>query len=1129
MHTWRKVSCCLVAAVAAMTALSESVDGLAVEPTIIEAESQSDLIASSPELLNVPATGYRGIWYYNQKLDDEYVYKYSGGFGAYCAGHVPMAIYAPEVNKTFFTFGGTTPNNLTLLQCVSSFDHTTKTLGTPTVVYDKHTTDANDNAVLGLDGDGYLYLFSASHGPARQSAIARSKRPYDCTEFETVYTGNFSYPQPYFVPSKGKFLFIHTVCQDSTDQGANCIAYFDPSTCQMSDSQELCFINDGDYLRSWQSADGRIGIAFDQHPTDKPDTGLNYRTDLFYMETRDGGETWVTADGTALTLPITSRDTPARVFSYADKNLNVYIKGVAYDSANRPYVLYIVSKGDQPGPDNDPRQWKVAHFDGEQWTECDTGITSDSNYDFGQLEVLANGDLRIIGATERGPQPYNPGGEIAAWVSQDGGTTWTKTKNLTSGSVRNQNYPRRVLGGAHSGFLTFWADGDGRKPSVSRLSYCDENLNAFPMPLEIGDAPQTELPSGYDRLACITGQGGQYINTEFTPLCTDSVEMKIVLMWRLSTECIFCARDKDAKGTYSLFSWSLQQVARCDFNDGGQFGAELFPVKKPCTFVVDGNARRFAKNGVEYKLQEIQPGSSGTYTVASRLFFFASHKAEAESTLGNYGTFEMYGAVIRDRLGNVKRNYVPCMRQSDGAVGLYETIEGRFLGNSGSGKFMFRTDVVYVDANASPDNQPPYNSPDNAANSIEKGIANVKSGGKVILAPKQTWSLDTDLSCDVSLVGPNDRSTVITGAGVSVNANQVLENLTFVNDIVTVKAGGVISNCVVRGGSGSGAHGLALGIEGGMAVDTTIEEFNGVGVLMLRDSVSTTACPTLVRCVVRNARREGDPDEAHYAIVSIGKQAQAVLRDCVITNNVNRSMFGGAIGYVYVTGGGPIPNFKLDYNYDLVLDRCVIADNQGRFGALRLSSSTSPAQDVALPHVYATNCLFASNKSINRGNQTANRTFLGRGEFVNCTITGNRPATVSGSKLLFNMVNTTDCPNAKACNFVNTVISDNDNATTYDTSGGRGPISARNCIFPEAGDAAYTGKGDLVGPAIFRGTGTTPYALKKNSSGYGTGDASIWTKDDVDLEGKTRLNRNGSVDMGCYRSHLDLGLLLFVM
>ena len=1122
MHTWRKVGCCLVAAVAAMAALSESVDGLAVEPTIMEADSQSDLIASSPELLNVPAVGYRGIWYYNQKLGGEYVYKYSGGFGAYCAGHIPMAIYAPEVNKTFFTFGGTTPNNLTLLQCVSSFDHATKTLGAPTVVYDKHTTDAHDNAVLGLDGDGYLYLFSASHGQTRQSAIARSKRPYDCTEFETVYTGNFSYPQPYFVPGKGKFLFIHTAYQSVIGNRANYISYFDPSTCEMSAPQQLCFINDGDYLRSWQASDGRIGIAFDQHPTGKPDVGLNYRTDLFYMETRDGGETWVTADGTALTLPITSRDTPARVFSYADKNLNVYIKGVSYDAANHPYVLYIVSKGYQPGPANGPRQWKVAHFDGEQWTECDTGITSDSNYDFGQLEVLANGDLRIIGATERGPQPYNPGGEIAAWVSQDGGTTWTKTKKLTFDSVRNQNYPRRVLGGAHSGFLTFWADGDGRKPSVSRLSYCDENLNVFPMPLETVVSPNLEVPPDYKRLGAIRGQGAQYINTEFTPLCTDSVEMKLMLNQRTKTETIFCARNNGANGAFTMFSYNngTYDMVRGDFGANGvQRGYAPFPVGKDCTFVMDGNSRRFSKDGVECTCTLSQGDLPGNYTVGSELVFFASHKGL--SGFGNYGTFDMGGAVVRDRLGGVKRNYVPSQRLSDGVLGLYETVEGRFFTNGGSEVFVAvaeRPAVVYVDQNASADNVPPYDSPDNAANTIEKGIANVKSGGKVILASNQTWDLGTALSRDERffLVGPNDRSTVITGAGVSVNVNQVFENLTFVNDIVTVNAFGIISNCVVRGGVGTGFEGRALVVNGGLAVDTTIEDFKGNGVWMERDEVST-----LERCVIRNG--DGGLDTSkHYSSMAVLPSATAILRDCVITNNITRcSGSGGILGYAFT---GNASDWAANYDYNLILDRCVVAENQGRCGVMRLCNQGALKKSDHCAHVYATNCLFACNKSVAVGTSGASATFWCRGEFVNCTIAGNSPA-----GKVFHLANqdAATCPaNAEVCKLVNTIISDNGDIPTYDST--YGPITARNSVFREAEAATYAGKGDLVGPAIFRGTGTAPYVLTKRSPGYGTGDASIWTEKDLDLVGKRRLNSDKSVDMGCYRSHPLGGLIVFV-
>ncbi|MEO1972630.1 MAG: hypothetical protein ABGX07_13795, partial [Pirellulaceae bacterium] len=49
-----------------------------------------------PVTLNTKADGYRGIWYMNQPSNDEYVYKYSGGLGTYCAKHKPFAIYCEQ-------------------------------------------------------------------------------------------------------------------------------------------------------------------------------------------------------------------------------------------------------------------------------------------------------------------------------------------------------------------------------------------------------------------------------------------------------------------------------------------------------------------------------------------------------------------------------------------------------------------------------------------------------------------------------------------------------------------------------------------------------------------------------------------------------------------------------------------------------------------------------------------------------------------------------------------------------------------------------------------------------------------------------------------------------------------------
>src|SRR6478609_256496 len=84
------------------------------------------------------AEGYTGIWYMNQPSHDEYKYKYSGGFATYPQQHIPIAIYRPEVNKTFFCYGGTTAKKgsdpQVLLHMVSYFDHKTGQVPRPTIL-----------------------------------------------------------------------------------------------------------------------------------------------------------------------------------------------------------------------------------------------------------------------------------------------------------------------------------------------------------------------------------------------------------------------------------------------------------------------------------------------------------------------------------------------------------------------------------------------------------------------------------------------------------------------------------------------------------------------------------------------------------------------------------------------------------------------------------------------------------------------------------------------------------------------------------------------------------------------------------------------------------------------------------
>jgi hypothetical protein len=142
-----------------------------------------------------------------------------------------------------------------------------------------------------------------------------------------------------------------------------------------------------------------------------------------------------------------------------------------YDEAGNPHLLYMTAKSWVSGPEGGPRLWTLARWNGAAW-EFHEITESDNNYDFGSLFVGEKGLLRVIGATETGPQAYNPGGEMALWQSEDYGKTWTQIRQLTGGSAMNHTYARRPLG-AREGFLSFWADGHGRQPSESRLYFYD--------------------------------------------------------------------------------------------------------------------------------------------------------------------------------------------------------------------------------------------------------------------------------------------------------------------------------------------------------------------------------------------------------------------------------------------------------------------------------------------------------------------------------------------------------------------------------------------------------------------------------------------------------------------------------
>ncbi len=432
--------------------------------------------------------GYRGIWYMNQPSHDEYVYKYSGGLGTYCAKHKPFAVYCDKVKKTFFCYGGTAKDsNRKLFHMVSYYDHNTGMVPRPTILLDKKTADAHDNPVISVDDKGFIWIFSTSHGTSRPSYIHRTSKPYDITEFELVNATkmengkevpitNFSYMQAWHVSGKGFICFFtrygypaaRTICFMTSPDGA-----------KWSQWSRLAAIAQGHYQVS--ASDGKkAGAAFNFHPEEK---GLNWRTNLYYIETTDFGKSWQTVDGKILTLPLIDVKNPALIHDYEAEGLNVYMKDIRFDKKGLPVILFVTSKGYEAGPENDPRTWTTAHWTGRKW-DVKPAFVSDNNYDMGSLYIEDDGIWRIIGPTETGPQPYNPGGEMAMWISKNQGKTWEKVKQLTKDSERNHTYARRPVN-AHPEFYAIWADGHGRKPSESVLYFCDKEGKVRILPREM--------------------------------------------------------------------------------------------------------------------------------------------------------------------------------------------------------------------------------------------------------------------------------------------------------------------------------------------------------------------------------------------------------------------------------------------------------------------------------------------------------------------------------------------------------------------------------------------------------------------------------------------------------------------
>jgi len=439
----------------------------------VSAEAQTASPQAAPAAFKTrPDDGYRGIWFTLGQFS-KYGDKYSGGLGTYTANHVPMAVYAPQVDKTFFTYGGTIKGQRHLLIMASYFDHKTGQVPRPVIVHDKNgVDDPHDNASINIDDKGYLWIFISGRGKVRPGFKYRSKEPFSIADFELVSVEEMTYPQPHFLPGQG-FLHLFTKYTKGRE------LYWETSADGRTWSEDQKLAGLGGHYQVSSAHGGKIGSFFNYHPGGDVDK----RTNLYYVQTEDFGKTWTTVDGKPLALPLSDVKNPALAIDYAAQGKLMYTCDLNWDKNGNPLLLYVTSRGPEPGPENDPREVVLTRWDGTQWLSA-TICRTDHNYDMGSLSV--DGDLwRVILPTLPGPQPWGGGGEMCLWTSRDAGQSWTMTRQITQNSPLNHNYARRPLR-AKDPFFAFWADGDPNKMTESRLYFCDSSgEHVFQLPYDM--------------------------------------------------------------------------------------------------------------------------------------------------------------------------------------------------------------------------------------------------------------------------------------------------------------------------------------------------------------------------------------------------------------------------------------------------------------------------------------------------------------------------------------------------------------------------------------------------------------------------------------------------------------------
>lgn len=186
----------------------------------------------------------------------------------------------------------------------------------------------------------------------------------------------------------------------------------------------------------------------------------------------------------------------------------------------------------------------------------------------------------------------------------------------------------------------------------------------------------SKLPSGYQQLEYIESTGTQYVDTGVVPNHNTAVMLDIDIVNADNWGPIFGSRDANVTNEFCMFAHNPTSV----YQDG--YG-NVAHVNISVSSVLGRQTINKALNNTYINDELKNSFTAATFQGTYPMFLFQINSGGSAVAYKISG--RIYKAVIT-KSSTIVRDFIPCKNPS-GTVGLYDTVNGTYYGNSGTGVF----------------------------------------------------------------------------------------------------------------------------------------------------------------------------------------------------------------------------------------------------------------------------------------------------------------------------------------------------------------------------------------------------------------------------------------------------------